>query len=728
MRKLLLLSASLVTLAVTAHAEDYKDWDLQFNNTARYDHYTVDGNKAASPYPDYGHQWYDEFDGNASRQFSPYEKMRASFSGLVNGSRYRSRDYDFVPERANLFYENGNGAVPYRVEGGDYFANLSYRTEQQSLKGAQVELQPDSSWFTDQSVVLFSGVSNPSWRRIDDAVDNSTGASWLIKNDTLGRVAFNAVYNYRNGAPPMGRGVILNKAQQVVESIAWNKDNIHWGSERLDIEAELANFNGDTNTPTNNRDQSGQGYYTEINGRSTEVKPLSYRFRFEDYGKDFRPAHALITPDHQGIEGNLGWRFENGMALRGRAHHYADGIHTNTNIQDTELFGATLNGPILGAWAPDVSGRVDVYQQSIEDQLKTVSFQLHSIAAEASKPINESWTGNVLWGFQDRADQTAINRDFDMMQWGAGATYSFNYNEWSGNIHPGLIFRDYTGKIDNQFDVAPSFAMHLANANHSLDFGYNVLFQDRSVTGQTDDRTQNMSLDYRYTRDEHEFGVTGAVFDRAVDIGGGTTATRIGAYYTYHFFKPAGSTENMAANEHRNPVVTGADIGGVTEASPELLATLDPGISKSDAQARVKNAGISGGVTTSNAVVYEANLLPVDLRQRLVLGVNQGKLERSALILDIDNMSNVSQMQEHYARIRDKLIASYGKPSREYDSGVDSVGALPTTSILRRFSEWSTSAGKIRFGLSKGIDGVTRYEVQHTKNFTGATSFWGVKF
>src|SRR5579862_7373870 len=120
------LLAVLLLMSAPAYADDVTDalkpWNIDLSNTARYDHYATGGNSATSPFQANGNEWYDELDGSASRQFSPYRQMHTDFTALVNENTYRSPDHDLTVERANLFYEDGESSVPYRIEAGDYFA------------------------------------------------------------------------------------------------------------------------------------------------------------------------------------------------------------------------------------------------------------------------------------------------------------------------------------------------------------------------------------------------------------------------------------------------------------------------------------------------------------------------------------------------------------------------------------------------------------------------------
>ncbi|MBN8531273.1 MAG: hypothetical protein J0L97_05370, partial [Alphaproteobacteria bacterium] len=178
------LAALLTTsLAAPACAEEsvFSGWEIYGNNTARYEAYDIGGDPSASPYPHRGSHMYDEFDVNFARQFSPYRRLRGQIFGLVNGSDYRQIDDGLVPERLNIQFENGESSIPYRVEAGDFFANLSYRTMQRSLKGAQVELQPDfGNPQRRHSILFFSGAQQPYWRHFDASEDYHNGASWLI--------------------------------------------------------------------------------------------------------------------------------------------------------------------------------------------------------------------------------------------------------------------------------------------------------------------------------------------------------------------------------------------------------------------------------------------------------------------------------------------------------------------------------------------------------------------
>lgn len=726
----------LALFAVTpAFADDLgealKPWDIQLSNTMRYDHYATSGNSANSPFPASGSEYYDEFSGYASRDFSAYQHMHTDFTGLINEDTYRSPDKNVTVERANLFYENGEASVPYRLEVGDYFADMSYRTVQQSLKGAQIEFQPESKVIGNQSILVFSGVNNPSWQAITHSLDASSGASWLVENDLLGRAGLNLAYNYRNGTPSTGAATLpLNKAAQTVESVVDDKDFVV-GTEHLNFDGELAHFYGDfLSGATTIRNRGDEGIYADLTGHSDYFKPLGYGIRYEDYGNNFRPAQAQIQSDHRGVEGQASWRFANGISLRGRADYYADGLYAQTNEQDTILYGATVQGPLLSTLAPDVSGRVDAYRQSVVDRTGVTHYSIDSLTTNFSKPITQVWSADASFLAQLQNDFTATNNDFNLYQYGAGVTRAFTWGDWSGSVHPGLLFRSYSGNIQKQFDVAPAFELHMSRDNQSVDFGYNVLYQNRSAPGIAYDKTQNLSLDYAYHMGAHDFGISGVYYDHNTTPNTAyTNASRIGVFWTYHLAKPAGQTEFSSGGY--GIAMAGGSMDSTGEANVSLLTVLNPGMSKAEAKRQVAAAQIAGPVATPTSIVYETNLLSsIDLRQRLVLGLKGETLERASIVIDVQDASNLPQMQDDYARIRNVLLKTFGRPAKEYDPGSSIIaGSDNANSILQRFIEWRTQAGILRFGVTRGTDGVVRYEIQHAAGFGGASStFWGVKF
>ncbi len=257
-----------------------------------------------------------------------------------------------LAERLNLTWEKGDGAVPFRAEAGDYFASFSPRTIQLNLKGAQIDIQPGIGGSkTRSSAVVFSGVNQSIYRDIDYNRDMYHGASALIDDPRYGIYALNVVNNHREADVAAG----LEARNQTVFGIA-TEHKVELAGQRLTLEAEIAHFIGDHAAGDGGGTDTGEadnGYYFQLDGRGDS--PLTYNLRYENYGADYRPNGASITPDRQTIETGLGWRFTDGLQLRLRGQAFRDSLESD-NPTDTSVGGVNLSGPVLPSrsrWSAD---------------------------------------------------------------------------------------------------------------------------------------------------------------------------------------------------------------------------------------------------------------------------------------------------------------------------------------------------------------------------------------
>src|SRR3546814_14906183 len=70
-------------------------------------------------------------------------------------------------------------------------------------------------------------------------------------------------------------------------------------------------------------DESAQGYFAELSG-ADEGSTLTYSFLYENNGEDFEPAGGLAFADREAMEARAAYRFDDGVALGGRALRNVD--------------------------------------------------------------------------------------------------------------------------------------------------------------------------------------------------------------------------------------------------------------------------------------------------------------------------------------------------------------------------------------------------------------------
>lgn len=701
----------VVGTSMPVHASE---WQVEGSNTLRLEHYRIDGDRAGSPWQFSGGHHYNEFGINLFRRESPYETWRGQILGVLNDSDYRSRYKGFVPERISLVHEKGDGELPFRAEYGDHFAYFSYLTQQGTQKGVLVDLQPHSSRPDRQhSIMITAGEVDPSWRDLDVGKDSIVGASWLMADQRLGNLGFNAVFSHRD----KDTSLALPDRNQTVSSLAWQKD-FALGDVKLGVETEAAVFSGEhdgtLDTPAGRR-RTDTGFFGEVSG-THKVHPLGFRFRTEHYGQDFRPRGAVVTPDRRSYEMHGSWRTRDGLTLRGRAQHFRDDAESS-NPRDTATLGISLSGNVLGPWASGVTGSVNAYTQDIENRDHTVDSTIRVFNADVSKQLNPAWTGRLGIYAQNTDDHSAAALDQQIRQISLSGSSNFRFAGFTGMVTPGVQYRRISGS-GSRHEWNPTLSLIGRNGPHQVNFSYGYFNQSLSGAG-SDTLTQSLRVGYRYTRQRHTFGIDIDLFDRDRQSVPDTDAQVVRLFWTYSF---------------DNRPTTLPQRGPTLQASSRISAdvmSLAPGLPFARARSALLHDGLGEPARFGPYSVYEHRMLPnVDQRQRLALGSEAGTLDRSALIIDFDEIGNAESVHQTYVRVRKAVLDRYGSPSRAYEKGT--FGASPMQDInsqeVVRILEWDTQQGVMRFGIPRRYDGVIRMELQHARRLPDfLDGFWSVE-
>ncbi|MCB1863868.1 MAG: hypothetical protein KDG50_00430 [Chromatiales bacterium] len=684
------------------------EWDIRGTNTARIEYYENHGDTSQSPYPHEGRQLYDEFDISFARRFSRYENVFAHVSGVLNDSEYRAPDEGIVPERMSLRWEKGDAAVPFRAEFGDYYGYLSYRTLQRSLKGVQVDLQPsfDAASTMRHSILLLAGMDQPFWREVNVDENAYLAASWLVEDPKLGRFSANTVHNTRSTA--------AGDLEQWVQTFA-GEHEFRFDRHRLTVEGELGYFNGEHTTPGD--DESGIGWFLEARGQ--HGRQFTYRLRHEDYDGDYRPTGAVISYDRRSNEAHVGWRFNQGLQLRGRWQQWID-FNDSADSQTTDTIGLNLTGP-FGA---GLTGSLQAFRQEIDNDTNTVQRDTDSVQLDLARAFGGGWLGRLALLYQDVDDRTATNADSETRQVHVSASHAVRYGRVTGQFTPGLLYRDVDATTGDSEDWNPTLNLQLAAGAHSLGVSYGYLSQNRDASG--DLVTQTAALDYRFTTGPHTFGVEANLFDRWIDGPADVDAWRVGLFWTFRFDKPALGAARPGALAATFAPSTGALPDGV-----RLLAGLAPGERMARATGRLTEAGYGAPLELVDAVTYDAVVLPaIDQRQRLVLERRGPIVERSALVIDLDPNGGPDNAAQTFERVRETLIETYGRPGRTLDDGEFSAEFVADVNAgrLTRVSDWNFADGVLRLGIPRRLDGAVRIEVQHARSLPPPTEpLWSIE-
>ncbi len=721
--RLTLAGALGMTCIAQAGTDILPSWHLSGSSTARASWYDATGLGSAGPYPFEGVMGFDEFNLYFDRRNSPYDVMRGEFSGLWNlDDEYRSTHNGLTPERVNFTRENGDSPIPYRLELGDYFSYYSYLTLQRSLKGVQLELQPvTDAGGRRHSIILTSGADESDWRSLTLEDDYSNGISWLVADPLLGTFSLNFVHNFRDGSPGAGT---LDRSQAVF-SLAGEK-SATLARQRLTLEAEIAHFSGDHNGTAgaaSGQDKSENGYFAELRGFDT-LLPLDWRLRYERYGQDFRPRGAIVTPDRKSWELHGGWRFTTGLRLRGRVQIFDDNFETANKLR-TRTYGLNLSGPLWPERLPGLTGTLDAYLQNRNDETGATNDLTRTFNLSLNAPLPAGWSGRAGFFYQNFEDQSATNANLLTHQLTLNADHAFSLFGFSGLITPGILLRTLREGSSYSTDLNPTLALALARGPHSLRLDYGSLVQHRRLTVSGPDvDTHTLNIDYRYTRNRHELGLEANLFGRDPDPGEHTEAYRVSVFWRYRFDRPP----RLAAREP-TPIPSPA----AAAPSPTALDPfgLPPGADPRAIAQLLEANGLGEGVRQGGYRIYEYPVFrELAQRQRLVLRYEAGELERSALIIDFDDVGNRDTVQQTFERVRQELVRRHGNPTRSYRQGEFTASFVADVNAGRlvRILEWDTPQGVVRFGIPRRLDGQVRMEIIHARRFPPpGESLWSIE-
>ena len=691
------------------------DWYISGDLTARYDLYQALGDDSASIFPDEGGQYYFESFVNFRRDISEYESVTGFFGGLFNRSDYRTTEDDVVVERFRTEWEKGDLALPFRATAGDYFGFTSPRTLQRSLKGGQLELQPDFGLGGNAltSVLLFSGLNAPIYRNLEDDQEIFSGGSILVEDPALGSLIVNVVHNYREARD------FTPEQEQIVTSAAVEIP-FELGGQILTFESELGFFTGE-HAFSEGRDSDGTGVFAELRGRSRDL-PLDYSLLYERYGEDYRPNGATIVPDRESAELHTGWRFDNGLRLRGRAQRFVDGLES-TNPIESYVGGLNLTGPLANGLIPNLSLQSDAFVRSIDDADGLRDEHSGTATVNLILPFSDSLTGR-LGGFYNHTDDEVTDDQFDTIEISAGTDHVFEIGDLQATVSPGVVGRQARGGGLNSDEIGPSVAFSLYGGGHDFRADYRMLFQNRHGDA-LDLFTHDANLAYSYSYGPHRVGVDATLNTRDPDELPSTESYRIGAFYTYSF--DHAPRQARAPQPIPQPRETVADVARLDAD----ITALPPGLPLTDALAYLAASGVVGPSQQAGVIVYETPTLEAfSERQRLALVHKGGVLRRVAVIVDFDDVGRPDSLERTFERVREAFIKLYGPPQsslREGDFTADLADDLNGGRFIR-FDEWTLDQGTLRFGIPRRLDRQVRMELQYARDFPATrTGPWSIE-
>jgi hypothetical protein len=692
-------------VAQAAFAQEAELWTWRGETSLRIENYDTRGDTSASPYPYSGSHETLGVSVDAERRENPFDFTRFQFNGTQSHSLYYSSQYGFYPERFNLAHQSGTAALPFQGQVGDYFGVFSFRTLQAALRGGMVDLQPQAaSQDRRHSLVFLSGAAGQPYRQFQWADNNFTGASYLFEERRLGRVALNWVGNSRQGDPavatPERKQNVWSAAAEVPFSMA---------AQNLKLETEVARFAGDHDASPDRRDA---GYFGELTSRGTAgLAPLDWRLRYERYGKDYRPAGAVVSPDRLSREGFAGWRFQSGLAVRGRLQQFRDGWDSG-NLTETNTGGLTLTGPLLAAWLPGWTGNLDTYAQTQFNAAAPTNIHTRSVRADAGRTFN-GVTLRLGYGFLDLENKHSVAGSSITREVLATLTHAVAWGGWRGSVTYGGTARRIDGGSSAGSQFLPLASAGLGQGRHSVTGSLSYAWLNQLDAAQTDTRTSTLGLAYRYDLPQDKLGLEFNTHHRNATPGAMTEAWRFMLSWSHLFEKVP------VAQAGRAPP-------GPVGAGPALdLRDFAPGRSVAQVETRLAEAGLRTSIRPAPglAVLDYRMLSEIDQRQRLALLTAAGEVERAGLIIEFEAVGNVDSAAQAFERVRQALVRRYGNPSSVFNRGEFRPGLADDIQADQfiRLTEWRVPEGTIRFGIPRRLDRVVRMEVQIARGFPDPT-------
>jgi hypothetical protein len=105
-----------------------------------------------------------------------------------------------------------------------------------------------------------------------------------------------------------------------------------------------------------------------------------------------------------------------------------------------------------------------------------------------------------------------------------------------------------------------------------------------------------------------------------------------------------------------------------------------------------------------------------------VLRGENGRVSRSGLIVDFQDVGDGRDAAQSFQDVMDWLVSRYGRPAMVAEEGDFGPGfrADVNSGSLIRVYEWRLAGGVLRFGIPRRLDGAVRMEAQFAPSFPAA--------
>lgn len=714
-----MLGACVVSAAggVSAHAQGVDDdWLINGSVFGQVEYRDCAGDDGACAFGENEADAFGELDIRFSRQISQFENWRGSFFGAVDPSEFRGRSDLLSAERFSLVGERGDGAIPWRVELGDYFGFTSLRTLQLPLKGARAEIQlQDNASSPFHSLQVFGGTTARSYNdALSEQFDDTlvAGASHLMElpgGPSLVATGYAASQDTAQGTLHSG-----------VFSLAGAQD-FSVADHALELEAEIGALLGETLDGATKRSKGGTAVSASLSGRNESG--LRYGARFEDFSQTYRPVGAAVTPDRQFWETRVGHVFDGIGDAELRYQGFRDARSTANQV-DTDTFG------LSGSWVDlfegaGGAGTIDAFWRETQSSNGATSNEAWSADVVTNWALTQDWTGVARLQFQQTEDKSVADVDRSTVLGDLSASRRIVWGDVSGTIAPGIVLRRERVGGQRIMAAGPRVAASLfTDDGHSLTGDASVLFQE-GHRGATDTRDVSARGRYSFTDGPHTVALTGQFRTNDPDPGRFGSAWQIAASYQFQFATriAAGQGGTGLAGER---ISTPAGVGPLAPGVPDITTlALDGDVVLAEEQLSI--SGFGNPVRLGGAMIYLGRYFErIEQRQRLVLEAPLKALDRAGLIIEFATGARTTREQT-YNDVLDELVRHYGAPERVIEDGRfgPQVESDLQNGAFRRIVEWQQPGGVLRFGIPARFDGTFRMELQFAAGFpTIANPFW----
>lgn len=509
---ILAIALSLLTslcFGNTSFAASFKGWEIQGSNEIRWDYYHVSGDKTQSSYQETGSFLSDRLNLNMSKELKPGKHVDFHVETLVADDAYLA-DEGIALEWLHLQLEDASTNIPYRIEIGDIYANVSSRTLQRTIRGATVDLQSQSPT-KSQSLLLLSGTGETRWeetfdKKGDDLYFNS--ASYLLSTQSTQKktIGFNIVHAHQSAAAEAFLFPVTSQ-DQYIGSIIGQAD-----LGKITVEGEYAYALQSISSASNT---SGTGGYLQI---SNDSRHFSNRLRFEKNDADFIPLGGIgVISNRNAVEFHSKFRPKFGGTFNLRVQHFQDNVDGPFARVDTKAFSTRYKGR-LKKWRPRLKYVLSAEAQTIEAKDLTTDISFNRYEFILKDTFKHGFYGRYRINYTDSKDTAArfspkkrINNIFSIGRRFKGKLFD---EEVKYNIRLALKNRH---QYENAgfFFYRPLIGFSARSKHHNLRLRYFMKLQDTDRATANDFSNHSRKASYTYRRGRHSISLEWSEFLRS---------------------------------------------------------------------------------------------------------------------------------------------------------------------------------------------------------------------